>query len=69
MNQTLNPSKITLTHHVRPVSEQDIQAPQAKPASESHIPAVLMVVIGFSLMITVSCLIRVCLYLAVRKMI
>jgi len=73
VNRIINPSKVTLRHHIRPVVGEDLQASTAtdevKTGTGSALQAVLMCIVVFSLMITVSCLVRVCLYVAVRKMI
>jgi len=60
-------------HHIRPILRQELEAPAAtekhKTETGSILSTLLMFVLVFSVMITVSCLLRVCLSVAVRKMI
>jgi hypothetical protein len=73
VSQRISQSKVTLRHHIRPVVGQDLEPPVAaekhRSTAASALHAVLMAVLVLSLMISVSCLLRVFLYVTIRKLI
>jgi hypothetical protein len=73
VRNSVRPMKAVSGHNLRSVLQRDLEAPAAKENDKTETGSVLstllMFVLVFSVMITVSCLLRVCLSVAVRKMI
>ncbi len=73
MNRSFSSMRITSRHYVQPLPRPTIEAPIAtekvEPATSGALHAVFMFAFVFSLMITASCLLHLCLSVAVRKVI
>lgn len=73
MNRSFSSMRISARHHVQPLARPTLEAPiateNAEPATGGALHAVFMFAFVFSLMITVSCLLHLCLSFAVRKVI